>query len=70
MLPFAATLMVLENIILSEVRKRKINIKSLTCGIQKIIQVNLYMKQKQTDAENKLGLPEGKEKGDRDKLGV
>ena len=38
MLPFATILTVLENIILSEVRKRKINITSLICGIQKIIQ--------------------------------
>ena len=48
---FAATWMDLEMIILSEVsqtEKGKYHMTSLTCRIQKMIQMNLYTKQKQT----------------------
>ena len=52
-LPFAATRMDLENIILNESEKDKYYMISLICGISKIIQMNLYTKQKQiTDREN------------------
>ena len=50
-LPFAATWMELENNILSEVtqvEKEKYYMRSLTCGILKIIQMNINTKQKQT----------------------
>ena len=46
-MPFAATRMQLEIIILREVSQRKTNI-SLICGIKKMIQMNLFTKQKQT----------------------
>ena len=55
-LPFAATWMVLENIILSEVswtEKDKYYMISLICGIWKITQVNLYTKQKQSHRHRK-----------------
>ena len=45
--PFAATWMQLKIIILSEGSQRKTNI-SLICGIKKMIQMNLFTKQKQT----------------------
>ena len=44
-LPFAATWMDLETIILSEISQRKTNIISLICVIQKIVQTNLPTKQ-------------------------
>ena len=55
-LPFAATRMDLEIIILSEVsqsEKDKYNTISFTCRISKIIQMNLYIKQKQTHRHRK-----------------
>ena len=56
-MPFAATWMDLENIILSEVsqtEKDKYYMISLICRIRKIIQVNLFKKQKQTHRHRKL----------------
>ena len=36
---------------------------SLICGISKIIQMNLYTKQKHTDIENKLVVTKGEREG-------
>ena len=50
-MPFAATWMDLEIIVLSEVsqkEKDKYHMISLTCGISNLIQMNLSTKQKQT----------------------
>ena len=50
-MPFAATWMDLEIIILSEVsqkEKGKYHMLSLICGIQNTIQMNLFTEQKQT----------------------
>ena len=45
-MPFAATWIQLEMIIVSEVRKRKTNtMVSLICGIRNMTQMNLFMKQ-------------------------
>ena len=73
-LPFVATWTDLENIILSEVSqpdKDKYHMISLTCRIFKIIQMNLYTKQKETRRHRKqtYGYQRGKG-GGRDKLGV
>ena len=46
-MPFAATWMDLETIILSESQKEK-HTRSLVCGTLKMIQMNLFTKQKQT----------------------
>ena len=44
---------------------------SLTCGIKKIIQMNIYAKTNRfTDIENKLVVTKGERKWERDKLGV
>ena len=72
-MPFAATWMDLEIIVLSEVsqkEKDKYHMISLTCGISNLIQMNLSTKQKQTHRHRKqtYGYPRGK--GGRDKLGV
>ena len=73
-LPFAATWMDLEDIILSAVsqtEKNKYYMILLICRIQKRIQMNLYTKQKQTHRHRKqtYGYQRGKG-GGRDKLGV
>ena len=68
-MPSAATWMVLEIIILSEVsqtEKDKYPMISVTCGILKMIQMNLFTKQKQTQRTN-LWLPEGRVRG-KDRL--
>ena len=55
-LPFVATWMDLENIILGEVcqtEKDKYPMVPLICGIYKIIQMNLYTIQKQTHRHRK-----------------
>ena len=51
MIPFAATQMNLEIIMLTEIsqpEKYKYHMISLTCEIKKMIQMNLFTKQKQT----------------------
>ena len=50
-LPFAATLMDLKVIILSEVSQKEKD--KYFCGIQQVIQMNLYIKQKQTHTHRK-----------------
>ena len=64
-MPFSATWMDLETILLSEVlSQRKTNIISLVCGIQKMVQMNLYTKQNRpTDIKANLWLPKEKEWG-------
>ena len=55
-MPFAATWMQLEMIILSEVsltEKDKYHMISLMCGILKMIQMNLFTKQKKTRRHRK-----------------
>ena len=72
-LPFAATWMDLENIILSEVsqtEKDKYYIISYICRILKIIQMNIYIKLKQTHRHRKQTYGYQRGGGGRDKLGV
>ena len=45
-MPFATTWMDLEIIIISEVRQRQRSYDIAYCGFQKILQMNLYKKQK------------------------
>ena len=55
-MPLAATWMDLEIIILRELtqkNKDKYNMKSLICGIKKVIQMDLFMKRKQTHRHRK-----------------
>ena len=72
-IPFVATRMDLEIFILSEVSQTE---KKIPCiidkqDLRKIIQMNLFTKQKQTHRQKKINLwlSKGKEQG-RDKLGV
>ena len=71
-LPFAATWMDLEGIMLSEISQAKTNIwYQLYVESKKMIQVNLFTKQKQTHRLGKhtYGYQRGKGAGGRDKLG-
>ena len=74
-MPYAATWMDLEIIILSEVsqtEKDRYHMISLICGIlKKMIQMNLFTKQKQTHRLRKQTYDYQRRKvGKRDKLGV
>ena len=53
MLPFATTWMDLDNITLREARQRQI-LYHLSVESKKIIQRNLFIKQKQTNKKNKM----------------
>ena len=64
-MPFAAAWMDLEMIILSQPDKDKYHMRSLIRGIQKMIQMNLFTKETQTQ-KTKLWLSKGK--GGRDKF--
>ena len=73
-MPFAATQMELEKIMLNEVsqtEKDKYHMISLIYGIENMIQMNLFTKQKQTHRHRKYtyGYQRGKGVG-RDKLRV
>ena len=71
-MPFAASWMDLENIRLSEIShiERQI-LHDITCMWNlKIIQINLYTKQKFTVIENKFTVTKREREGGRDKLGV
>ena len=57
MMPFAATWLGPEIIILSEVGQKESNkyhVIALTCGIYTMTQMKLFMKQKHADRENRL----------------
>ena len=63
-MPFAATWMDLENVILSEVSQteEKYYMTSLTCGmLKKMIQMNLQNRKRLTDLEKELMVARGKE---------
>ena len=64
-MPFVATWMGLEMIILGEVRQRRTNIISLICRTQKMIQMNLFTKLKQSHRHGKqtYGYQRGKGEG-------
>ena len=66
-MPFAATWMDLEIIMLSEIsqtQKDKYCMISLICGILKVIQKNVYAKQKQTHRYRKQSVVIKEEKGE------
>ena len=70
-LPFAATWMDLENILLSEIRERQIlHDITYTWNLKKIKQMNLYTEQKQTHRHRKQTNGYQRGEGGRDKLGV
>ena len=73
-MPFAATWMDLEIIILSEVSQKEKDIYymiSLICGISNMTQINISTKQKQTHRHRgQLWLPRGRESGGRNGVGV
>ena len=72
-MPFAATWMDPEIIILSEVsqtEKDKCRMISLTCGIQKNYTNELINKTDSQTSKTNLRLPKGKDAVGRDKLGV
>ena len=63
--PFSETCMDLEVIILSEVERERQIMISLTCGVHNMVQMNLFMKQKQTETDSQrwrtdLSLPRGR----------
>ena len=63
-MPFAATWMDLAIIIRGEVSQIKTNMISLICGIQNVIQMNLFTKKKKNrlrGVEYKLMITKGKE---------
>ena len=69
-MPLAATWMDLEIIILSEFRERQISYNNHTWNLKKIIQVNLFTKQTDSQAYIiNLWLSKGKGGGGRGKLG-
>ena len=51
----------------NQTEKDKYYVISLTCRIQKIIQINLYTKQRLTDIENKLMVTKREKEGGRDR---
>ena len=70
-MPFAATWMDLEIIILSEVSQTEKDKYHLYVESKKMIQMNLFTKQKWlTDIENTLMVTKGERVGRKDKLGV
>ena len=71
-MPFAASRMDLEMIILSEVKseKDKHHMTSLTCRIEKMTPMNLFSKPQQTHRHRKQTHGYQRGKGGRDKLGV
>ena len=63
-IPFAATWVDLENIILAKSNTDKYYIISLICRIYKKVQMDLLTKQRLTDTENKLVLTKvGRDRG-------
>ena len=60
-MPFAATWMDIEILILSEVNQKEKDKHhiSLICGLKKMTQMNLFTKQKQTQTKNKLMVTKG-----------
>ena len=56
---------------ISQTEKEEYYMMSLVCGIEKIIQMNLFTKQQQTHRHSKqTWLPKEKVRGEKDKLGV
>ena len=72
-MPFAATWMELETLILSEVSQKekvKCHMISLISGIQYMAQMNLSTEKKVMDLENRLMVAEGEEVGWTGNLGL